>query len=134
MHADDGKVYVSDYDLMSVWRFLGAGDYEKIFFSAPDRSRPRILPPEAQGLLDKVKPRLKAPFQHGAQDDFHSDKNPNIQMSTVGHHLVDRFLVFNLGEPSYVCNGAELKRVYDRLLGSDAWKYDEQGRHEAARA
>lgn len=34
---------------------------------------------------------------------------------------IDRFMVFNLGLPTYVCNGAELKPLYDRLLGPATW-------------
>ena len=75
--AKDGRVYVSDYDIMSVWRSVGDGHYEKIFFSAPDARKPTILTFAAQKLLDKVNWRLQSPFQHGAQDDYHS---PTIQM------------------------------------------------------
>jgi hypothetical protein len=128
----DGRVFVSDYDLMCVWRFLGRGDYEKVFFSAPDAATPQILSAAAQGLLDKVNWRLKSPFMHGAQDDFHSPDNPNVQMKTEGGRTVDRFMVFNLGEARYVCNAAELKPVYERLLGADAWPYDARGLHRAA--
>lgn len=132
VHLPGGQVFVSDYDLMCVWRYMGDG-YEKVFFSAEDMSRPGILPAAARALLDKVNWRLKAPFQHGAQDDFHSAKNPNVQMGGEGGHGFDRFVVFNLGRARYVPNGAELKQVYDTLLGADAWPYDEQGRHSAAR-
>jgi len=110
---------------------MGDG-YEKVFFSAEDMSRPGILPAAARALLDKVNWRLKSPFQHGAQDDFHSAKNPNVQMGGDGQG-VDRFIVFNLGRARYVPNGAELKQVYDKLLGAGTWPYDEQGRHSAAR-
>jgi hypothetical protein len=130
----DGTVHVSDYDLMSVWRFLGNKHYEKIFFSAADHRHPHILPPLAQSLLDQINPRLKSPFQHGAQDDFHSPKNPNIRLKTEGADMQDRFIAFNLGAARYLCNGAELKTLYDRLLGKEAWPYDEHGRHRAARA
>jgi len=133
VHTGEGKVYVSDYDLMSVWRYLGAGDYEKIVFTASDARLPKILPSEAQGLLDKVNPRLKSPFQHGAQDDYQSAQHPNIQMRTDGPRLADRFAVFNLGEASYVCDGASLRSLYERLLGAGSWKYDERGFHESAR-
>jgi hypothetical protein len=132
---DSGKVLVSDYDLMCVWRFLGAGNYEKIFFSAPDKTRPKILTQEAQALLDKVKPRLKSPFMHGAQDDFDSPKNPDVCLKSGGGHLIDRFMVFNIGQAMYVCNGAELRQLYNKLLGPKSWPYDSTGKYilEAAR-
>ncbi|MEO7244313.1 MAG: hypothetical protein ABIX12_04105 [Rubrivivax sp.] len=133
VRLDDGRVYVSDYDLMCVWRDVGRGEYDKVYFSAPDPAHPKLLSSEARALLDKVNDRLKAPFQHGAQDDFHSPKNPNVQMRTAGGNLVDRFLVFDRGAVLYVCNGAELKQFYDRRLGPGAWPYDERGRHTAAR-
>jgi hypothetical protein len=131
---DNGRVLVSDYDLMCVWRFRGAGNYEKVFFSAPNPATPNILSSEAQGLLDKVNWRLKSPFMHGAQDDYHSPKNPNVNMKTEGGHLVDRFMVFNLGHVKYVCNGAELRQVYEHVLGAGTWPYDPRGVHLTAGA
>lgn len=129
-----GRVFVSDYDLMSVWRFVGRGEYEKIFFSAPDARLPAILTREAQQLLEKVNWRLQSPIQHGAQDDYHSPHNPNVQMETEGGRLADRFMVFNLGLPAYVHNGTELRKIYERLLGKDSWPYDDKGRYTAARS
>jgi hypothetical protein len=124
-----GDVFVSDYDLMSVWRFLGDRHYEKIFFSALDPSTPTVLSAEAHSLLDKVNWRLRSPFQHGAQDDYISPKHPNIQLPGDKTERPDRFMAFNLGDRTYICNGIELKTLYDRTLGEAAWPYDSKGHH-----
>jgi hypothetical protein len=100
-----------------------------VFFSAPDPAKPKILSSEAQALLDKVNWRLKSPFMHGAQDDYFSPKNPNVQRKTEDGKFVDRFMVFNLGHASYVCNASELRLIYERILGASAWPYDERGVH-----
>lgn len=123
----DGETYVSDYDLMCVWRCTGQGHYEKILFRSLDPARPLVFGPEANALMSLLEGRLRSPFQHGAQDDFNSSSNPNVTMKSQDGKLVDRFMVFNLGTPMYVCTGMELKKVYDRLLGQDAWPYDESG-------
>ena len=129
---ENGRVYVSDYDLMCLWRHLGDG-YERIVCTSADPSRPEQLPPAAEQLLEKVNWRLKSPFQHGAQDDFASEKHPNVQMQSADGKLVDRFAVFHLGQAQYAATGAELKRVYDRVLGAGQWPYDEAGRHFSAK-
>lgn len=128
----DGQTFVSDYDLMSVWRYLGGRDYEKIFFSEPDPSRPNVYTAEAQALLDRLGDRLKSAFQHGAQDDYVAEDHPNVQMNSDARKPIDRFMAFNLGNPSYVATAAQLQVVYERTLGAGTWPYDAQGRHIAS--
>jgi len=123
----DGKTYVSDYDLMCVWRFGGQGHYEKILFRSRDDNDPLAFDPEAKALMALLEDRLRSPFQHGAQDDFNSNDNPNIAMKSQEGKPIDRFMVFNVGTPKYVCTGMELKKVYDRLLGPDKWPYNDDG-------
>lgn len=131
--TQDGTTYVSDYDLMSVWRFLGQGHYKKVIFQSLDEKYPMCFGPEANALMDRLDQRLlsqadaKQAFQHGAQDDYDSPDNPNITMTSKDGKLVDRFMIFNVGTPKYVCNGAQLKTVYEQLLGKDSWPYDADG-------
>lgn len=130
---EDGKTYVSDYDLMCVWRFFGQGHYEKIAFQAVSEKHPMCFSPEANALVAKLDGRLrsqrnaKRAFQHGAQDDYDSPENPNIRLTSDNGKPIDRFMIFNVGAPKYVCNGAELKTIYEQLFGKDAWPYDADG-------
>jgi hypothetical protein len=145
----DKDMFVSDYDLMSVWRFVGQGQYEKVVVQSVDDKNPMCFSSEANMLMDKLNGRLvsqtradrvferdgrqisqvhaKRTFQHGAQDDFDSPDNPDIILTSKGGKRVDRFMVFNVGTPSYVCNGNELKILYERLFGRDIWPYDANG-------
>jgi hypothetical protein len=123
-----GKAYVSDYDLMCVWRYFGAGHYEKIFFSELGLKGLKALPPAARELFDDINQRLVSPLQHGAQDDYHAPDNPGVALRQQGAAMPSRFMVFNLGAADYVCNGTELKACYERLLGKMAWPYDADGK------
>jgi hypothetical protein len=126
----DGRMLVSDYDLMCVYRFFGPEGYGKIHFTGADPSRPQILPQEARELLARVNPRLKSPFQHGAQDDFESKNHPNVSMTQEGNNPPDRFIAFNLGNAEAFGNPALLQKYYVRH-GLD-WPYDPAGRHRSA--
>jgi hypothetical protein len=125
-----GRVLVSDYDLMCVYRYLGGNDYERIPFTGTDATHPDILPAEAMALLARINPRLKSPFQHGAQDDYQSPRHPNVRVHQEGHAMPDRFMVFNLGRAEAVPTAADLAEVY-RRHGLD-WPYDADGRHRSA--
>jgi len=125
--TENGITYVSDYDLMSVWRLAGLGHYEKIVFQAVSEKDPQLFGPEANALMKKLDGRLLSAFQHGAQDDYNSAENPNVAMASTAGKLVDRFMVFNVGTPTYACNGLELQKIYERLLGRDIWPYDADG-------
>ena len=126
----DGRVLVSDYDLMCVYRFMGHDGYDKIVFTGADASRPEQLPAEATAVLAKVNPRLKSPFQHGAQDDFQSKKHPNVKVDGSGGGMPDRFIAFNLGKADPFATAAQLKAYYLRF-GLD-WPYDGGGKHRSA--
>ena len=127
----DGRVLVSDYDLMSVYRFMGHDGYDKIVFTGADATRPEHLPAEATALLAKVNPRLKSPFQHGAQDDYQSKKHPNLKVGGGGgKDMPDRFIAFNLGKADTFATADQLKAYYGRF-GLD-WPYDGGGKHRSA--
>lgn len=129
----DGKTYVSDYDLMSVWRLVSPGKYEKIVVQSNSATDPLAFSAEAKVLVTKLDWRMKSAFQHGAQDDYDSAENPNVTMAstidgkTKERKLLDRFMVFNVGLPIYVHDGAKLKAMYDQLFGAGVWPYDANG-------
>ncbi len=130
-----GRSFVSDNDLMSVARFLGDG-YEKIVFSSPPDGSTKALPPKAALLLRKINPRLKARFQHGAQDDWHAPDHPNVQLATTtgpGGKPIDRFIAFNIGNPLFFANPHALKAFYDSKAVRIDWPYDAKGHHRSYR-
>ena len=72
-------MFVSDYDMMSVWRRNGP-NWDKIFISA-ENGRPRgRWTPEAGALVRDLNDRLVSKLQHGCQDDFHSADNPGVKV------------------------------------------------------
>src|SRR4051794_24714217 len=70
--TEEGTTYVSDYDLMCVWRFISQSQYQQVLFRALDDRNPLGFGPEADELMKKLGNRLRSPFQHGAQDTFYS--------------------------------------------------------------
>ncbi|MCB4821917.1 hypothetical protein [Roseicella aerolata] len=71
------RTYISDYDLMSVWKGPGR-PYAKLFFSETARGE---LSAEALSLLRELNQGLIRKIQHGANDDWLKDgkpRNPHI--------------------------------------------------------
>lgn len=142
-HLSGGRIYVSDYDLMSVWRMVGVGEYTKIPFSEMEPGS-NVLHPEARALKNALNERLLSKLQHGAQDDFVDPKHPDITLaSTRGHEengkvhspkLIDRFMVFDVGSARYFFDGAKLKTFYETHIGPHSWPYDANGHHMPSKA
>lgn len=124
---DSGTVFgktglmVSDYDMMSVWRFTGGG-YAKIYVSALEAGAPRgRWSPEARDLVRTMNTFLVSKLQHGCQDDFLSaEKNPGVKMA-------DHFLAIRTGDgiylrdPNYCDNFYRAHALY--------WPYLSNGKH-----
>jgi hypothetical protein len=125
-----GGYEVSDYDLMCVYRLAHDRSFEKIPFSGTDPARERSpLSPEATIILRKVNADLQSPFQHGAQDDFLSARNPGVRLADdAARQPPDRFAAFHLGLVDYLPN-PQAARAYYRKHGL-AWPYDAGGRHQ----
>jgi hypothetical protein len=121
--AHKGRIYVSDYDLMSVWRVSGpltGRSYQKIFVTALQRgakrgawsaeARDTVRGLNASGMVSRI--------QHGAQDDWASSSNRGIDAS-------DRFLAFEVGQAWYLPSAADCERFYrSRAL---RWPYAKDG-------
>jgi hypothetical protein len=73
-----GRIFVSDYDLMSVWRQSGAG-WQKIFISAANGLPRGRWSHEATLLVRELNHSLVSRLQHGCQDDFQSRQNPGVK-------------------------------------------------------
>jgi hypothetical protein len=118
----NGHLMVSDYDMMSVWRYTGSG-YQKIFVSALDPpGAPRgAWAPEAVRIVRAMNALLVSKIQHGCQDDFvNVEKNPGLKMA-------DHFLAFDVGTPVYLPTPIYCENFY-RAHGLP-WPYDSSGRH-----
>ena len=113
----DGRLLVSDYDLMSVWQGRGDG-WAKIFCPGPTAQTTYWGTPEAERMMTALLPRMESPFDHGCQDDYRSPKNPGVGAT-------QRFAAFFNGTAKYLENGAALKDFYERQR--IAYPYDDAG-------
>lgn len=104
---------LSDYDPMSFWRRDGAR-WVKIFASAAHGADRGPLPLEAQRLLVALNQQLESPFQHGAQDDFHSTANPPLKAG-------DRFCAILSGRAESLPSLSACEAFYQRE--GLAWPY-----------
>ena len=120
VHGRSGLM-VSDYDMMSVWRFTGGG-YAKIYISAlePGAARGRWSP-EARDLVRAMNTFLVSKLQHGCQDDFLSaEKNPGVKMA-------DHFLAIRTGDGIYLRDPNYCENFY--RAHALYWPYLSNGKH-----
>ena len=102
-----GLLMVSDYDMMSMWRFIGAG-YQKIYVSA---LAPGVAQgpwgPEARRIVRAMNGFLITRIQHGCQDDFlNAEKNPGVKMT-------DHFLAIRMGDGVYLPDPVFCENFYN---------------------
>lgn len=116
-----GIMMVSDYDMMSVWRFNGTG-FSKIYISAmePGAARGRWSP-EARDLVKAMNAFLISKLQHGCQDDFlNAEKNPGVKMA-------DHFLAIRMGDGVYLRDPIYCENFYK--AHALYWPYLSNGKH-----
>jgi len=118
-----GRIMVSDYDLMSVWKQAGAG-FTRIPVTAmePGAKRGRWSP-EATRLIRALNGRLITRIQHGCQDDWQSADNPGVKDT-------DRFAATNQGAFQFLSSPSACAAYY-RDHGLD-WPYDSSGSYTGA--
>jgi len=116
-----GHLMVSDYDMMSLWRYNGTG-YQKIYVSALEPGAPRgNWGPEAVRIVREMNGFLVTKIQHGCQDDFvNVSKNPGVKMA-------DHFLAIDVGHGVYLPNPIFCENFY-KAHGLP-WPYDSSGHH-----
>jgi len=122
-----GRIYVSDYDLMCVYRLdtAGWGRPTKLMASGIDPSKPRSpLSREASDLFRRINRRLVTKLQHGAQDDWASPANPGIDL------IGSRFAAVQLGQFLPLGDGNQTK-VFYASIGLD-WPYAGDGSYRGA--
>jgi hypothetical protein len=129
VHPDHGNIFVSDYDMMSLWVKTDGGGYRKLFASALIKGAERG--PWTREAMDAVKllnGALLSPLQHGAQDDFTPPpdrRHPGVQPDT-------RFCAFREGEATYM-EGMTACAAYYKKWGL-YWPYDANGGFTSAAA
>ena len=115
--AQSLKMYVSDYDLMSLWRHGGQG-WRKIFASAAHGRQRGPYPGEATLILKQLNKRLVSRIMHGCQDDYCSQDNRGVKPG-------DHFTAFCDGRGEYLPTVAVCKSFYER--NKLPWLYSETG-------
>jgi hypothetical protein len=116
-----GHLMVSDYDMMSLWRYNDTG-YVKIYVSALEPGAASgAWGPEATRIVRAMNAFLITKIQHGCQDDFvNVEKNPGVKMA-------DHFLAIDVGHGVYLPSPIFCENFY-KTHGL-AWPYDGLGRH-----
>ncbi|GLC25433.1 hypothetical protein [Roseisolibacter agri] len=116
----DPSVYLSDYDLMGLWRYEGSR-YRPLPLKNFPGAFDRTTSFEAWTIVKRLNQQLKAPFQHGCQDDLGSTwMHPGVSAR-------DHFALFDRGRALHVDAFTDLARWY-RQRGM-AWHYLPSGRH-----
>jgi hypothetical protein len=101
-----GTMLVSDYDLMSLWRWEARG-WRKVVISAANGAARGRYPTEGTALLKELNRNLVSRLQHGCQDDYCSPKNPGVNMT-------DHFATFCNGMAEHHTNSMACKAFYER--------------------
>ena len=115
----DNRIFVSDYDLMSVWR-THAKPARKVFISAADGASRGKWSQEAVALVVELNGRLVSKIQHGCQDDYQSAKNPGVNSS-------DHFSAFHAGLATHLPGPSACAAFY--VQQGIAWPYDPSGKY-----
>ena len=114
---ESGKMLVSDYDLMSIWRRDGAG-WRKVFASAANGASRGRYSAEATAIIKALNQSLVSRIQHGCQDDYCSPHNPGVK-------LADHFATFCQGVGKHHANPAVCQSFYER--NKLVWLYGPTG-------
>jgi len=114
-----GRIFVSDYDLMSVWQNSSRG-FVKIFISAGGGASRGRYTQQARELIAEMNKHLVSRLQHGCQDDYDSPKNPGVKAG-------DHFAAYLAGAAEHLVDMYECERYY-RKLGLP-WLYDNAGKY-----
>jgi hypothetical protein len=115
----DVQTWVSDYDLMGLWKYEG-GRHRPL----PLRNLTGALADhstlEARAVAALMNARLVSPIQHGCQDDFLDRRNPGVSDK-------DHFAIYLRGRAQHLRGVAACAAFY-RAHGL-AWHYGPSGRY-----
>jgi len=123
------REYVSDYDLMSVWRIRSSGAPTRLRIAPKDKPVPLsrdepwrgAFTVEAAEFMRSVNRRLISKFQHGCQDDMRSIFNRGVSKE-------DRFAAFFNGSCEYLHGREACREFYEKQRIS--WPYKSNGRFD----
>lgn len=119
VHPERGNVFISDYDMMSMWRHTEGAGWVKVLAKDIDRGG------EVQIYTDWMNTgRLRSPLQHGAQDDFvppPGGHHPNVAEDC-------RCAAFMLGAAHYLQDRRATRAFYEQNQ-LQPWPYDDQGKY-----
>jgi hypothetical protein len=125
-HPEKRNVFISDYDMMSMWRRVDGGGYRKVnatnIADSVNADGTRIEAGEVKNYVEWINGQLRSPLQHGAQDDY-------VPPAGKGHMNVAadcRCAAFQEGEAIYLPD-REATRSYYVKMGLQPWPYDRGG-------
>lgn len=118
---DDPRIFVSDYDLMSVWRIAPGGAWRKVFMSAANGAPRGTWTHEAHETVLEMNRGLVSRVQHGCQDDYRSTNNPGVDPAR------DHFVAFADGLATYLPDVSACAEFY--VKHGLPWPYDARGKY-----
>jgi len=122
VNKEHPRIWVSDYDMMSLWVRKDGSGFRKLFSSALiDGADRGPWTKEAMDVVRMLNNALVSPLQHGAQDDF----TPPPGHAHPGVKEDMRFCAFCEGEPAYI-EGMAACEAYYKKHGL-YWPYDSHG-------
>ena len=113
------KMFVSDYDLMSIWR-RGNSGFEKVIVASTTTELRGPLPKEATAILRELNKQLVSRVQHCGQDDGTPVDHPGVKPT-------DHFAAFNCGFSQHMGNFNECALYYAKY--GLTWPYDAMGNY-----
>ena len=117
--TEDHSIYVSDYDLMCIWR-LEPGGPVKVFTSAAAGKATGPWPAEALAIVKAINARLESKLQHGCQDDFDNADNRGLKRD-------DQFAAFYTGVSEFLPSQTEYRHFYEKQHRLHPWPYNDDG-------
>lgn len=116
VHPERGNVFISDYDMMSMWRRIQGAGFRKVMAKDIDEGG------EVQIFTDWMNGKLRSPLQHGAQDDFvppEGKGHPNVAADC-------RCAAFIEGTAVYLHDRRSVRSFYEQHR-LEPWPYDQAG-------
>lgn len=113
----DAAIYVSDYDLMGVWKWW-KGAWQRVRIAAQNGAKRGPYGTEATELLRRLNRSLVTKIQHGCQDDWNSPDNRGVKPD-------DAFAAFWSGQAVFLDGAAACGQFY-QSTGLGSFPYDTQ--------
>ncbi|CAL92893.1 hypothetical protein [Azoarcus olearius] len=107
--VQDGRLYTSDWDLLSAWQRTGNG-YSRFELGADSR--------QTAEFLKRINRQLLFPLQHGANDDY-LDEAGNARNRAIG----ERFIAIDETGGIDRCETQVLMKAYYATRGLAPWLY-----------